>query len=191
MIFVAAFCPVIEQLAMSIKDFPLWWALLFGACFGGNITMIGSTANIVALGMLERRGGGNITFFQWFRIGAVCTLLAGVISVGALLIFEPMMPDRPSKVKFEVLHRDSGRTFKGKKVEMSGFLAQGDFNAPKGKTAAILSDGGESRIQLLFSNDAGPLAFGKKVKLTGTLNPAENGTQYPYRLTVESFTVQK
>ena len=46
-IFVAAFCPVIEQLSASAKDLPLWWALLFGACFGGNITMIGSTANIV------------------------------------------------------------------------------------------------------------------------------------------------
>ncbi|MCX7830295.1 MAG: aminotransferase V, partial [Acidobacteria bacterium] len=36
------------------KRQPLWWALLFGGCFGGNITLIGSTANIVALGILEK-----------------------------------------------------------------------------------------------------------------------------------------
>ena len=190
-IFVAAFCPVIEQLAMSIKDFPLWWALLFGACFGGNITMIGSTANIVALGMLERRGGGNITFFQWFKIGAVCTLLAGVIAVGALLIFEPMMPDRPSRVSFDALHKDSGRVFKGKKVEISGLLASGNHAAPKGKSAAILSDGAEIRIQLHIPNSFKPLPIGKKVKLTGNLNLTENGTAYPYILTVEAISIQK
>ena len=37
-IFVAAFSPVIEQLSLTLKDLPLWWALLFGACFGGNMS---------------------------------------------------------------------------------------------------------------------------------------------------------
>ncbi|MCL1887912.1 MAG: SLC13 family permease, partial [Kiritimatiellaeota bacterium] len=50
-VFVAAFVPVVK----SMGDSALWWAMLFGACFGGNITAIGSTANIVALGMLEKR----------------------------------------------------------------------------------------------------------------------------------------
>jgi Na+/H+ antiporter NhaD/arsenite permease-like protein len=39
-----------------------WWALLRGACYGGNITMVGSTGNIVALGMLEKRMGYRMTF---------------------------------------------------------------------------------------------------------------------------------
>lgn len=82
-IFVAAFCPVIEQLSASVKDLPLWWALLFGACFGGNITMIGSTANIVALGMLEKRSHAHVGFFQWFKIGALAALLAGGIAWGS------------------------------------------------------------------------------------------------------------
>ncbi|MDD3155346.1 MAG: SLC13 family permease [Victivallaceae bacterium] len=97
-IFVAAFCPVIEQLAHSVKDFPLWWALLFGACFGGNITMIGSTANIVALGMLEKRSGSKITFLQWFKVGALATLICGTVTVVLLLLLEPLMPDRRSDV---------------------------------------------------------------------------------------------
>ena len=50
-VFVAAFIPVVRELNMNCY----WWALLLGACFGGNITMIGSTANIVVLGLLEKR----------------------------------------------------------------------------------------------------------------------------------------
>jgi Na+/H+ antiporter NhaD/arsenite permease-like protein len=55
-VFVAAFTPVIQALVERSADYPAWWALLFGACFGGNITAVGSTANIVALGLLEKRG---------------------------------------------------------------------------------------------------------------------------------------
>ena len=105
-IFVAAFSPVIEQLSVTIKDLPLWWALLFGACFGGNITMIGSTANIVALGMLEKNGGSQINFWQWFKIGLVCTVLSGTIAVTALLIMAPNMPDH--KITFAKLTAGSG-----------------------------------------------------------------------------------
>ena len=111
-IFVAAFSPVIEQLAVTIKDFPLWWALLFGACFGGNITMIGSTANIVALGMLEKRAPSNMTFFQWFKIGSVAALIACGIAWGLLLVISPLMPDRVIPVKGSQLDR----TFTGKRV---------------------------------------------------------------------------
>ena len=123
-IFVAAFCPVIEQLSNSVKDLPLWWALLFGACFGGNITMIGSTANIVALGMLEKRSGHHFTFFQWFRIGAASTLLAGLIAVGGLLLLEPLMPDRYANVRFSALHRNAEKTFAGKNAILSGQLTE-------------------------------------------------------------------
>jgi len=59
-VFVAAFLPVVKDLDSS----PLWWAMLFGACFGGNITMIGSTANIVALGMMEKRYRGHVRFLE-------------------------------------------------------------------------------------------------------------------------------
>jgi Na+/H+ antiporter NhaD/arsenite permease-like protein len=34
--------------------YPLWWALAFGAGFGGNGTIIGSTANIVVVSLAER-----------------------------------------------------------------------------------------------------------------------------------------
>ena len=121
-IFVAAFCPVIEQLAVNVKDMPLWWALLFGACFGGNITMIGSTANIVALGMLEKKSPTRMTFFRWFKIGALCSIVSGAIVVCGILMMEKMMPDREAKVTFTHLTKEAGKVFNGKNVVIKGTL---------------------------------------------------------------------
>jgi Na+/H+ antiporter NhaD/arsenite permease-like protein len=85
-VFVAAFNPVIEKLAGAGDPHPLWWALLFGACFGGNITMIGSTANIVALGMLEKRYRTRTTFTAWLKIGLLTGLVSCLIAWACLLV---------------------------------------------------------------------------------------------------------
>ena len=87
-VFVAAFIPVVRELNAT----PLWWALLFGACFGGNITMIGSTANIVALGMLEKRYRGQIKFLEWFKVGATVGLATCLVAWAALAILSRWMP---------------------------------------------------------------------------------------------------
>lgn len=69
-VLVAAFTPVVQSLQnLNMNLQPLWWALLFGGCLGGNITLVGSTANIVALGILEKERKARISFFQWFWIG--------------------------------------------------------------------------------------------------------------------------
>jgi len=50
-----AFIPVIQGLgAAGMNTEPLWWALAFGAGFGGNGTIIGSTANIIIVSISER-----------------------------------------------------------------------------------------------------------------------------------------
>ncbi len=89
-VFVAAFIPVVNEFNAN----PLWWALLFGACFGGNITMIGSTANIVALGMLEKRYRRQFGFFEWLKIGAVVGLVSCIIAWIGILLLSPYMPVR-------------------------------------------------------------------------------------------------
>lgn len=96
-IFVAAFAPVIEALGESVKVMPLWWALLFGACFGGNITLIGSTANIVALGMLEKNFKIHISFIKWLKIGALSSLIACLIAWGMLTVLSPLMPENDAR----------------------------------------------------------------------------------------------
>jgi len=67
---------------------PLWWALLLGGCFGGNITLVGSTANIVALGILEKERKVRITFMRWFGIGLTVGVVTTVIA-WAMLLFIP------------------------------------------------------------------------------------------------------
>ena len=81
-VFVAAFIPIIKEIGEPI----LWWALLFGGCFGGNITLIGSTANIVALGMIEKRYHKHITFFEWFRFGILIGVITCIIACCAILL---------------------------------------------------------------------------------------------------------
>jgi len=88
-VLVAAFIPVIQGFgAMDINLQPLWWALLFGGCFGGNITVIGSTANIVALGILEKERNIHIAFLRWFWIGLTVGAVSACI-VWLALIFLP------------------------------------------------------------------------------------------------------
>lgn len=92
-IFVAAFAPVIEELGTTAPVMPLWWALLFGGCIGGNITMIGSTANIVAIGMLEKKFNTGVRFFEWIKIGAISALVAGSIAAVLVTFLSRFMPD--------------------------------------------------------------------------------------------------
>ncbi|MBI3311943.1 MAG: hypothetical protein HYZ88_00230 [Candidatus Omnitrophica bacterium] len=71
---VATFIPIVADLAASgITVAPLWWALLFGGTLGGNATMIGSTANVVAIGMLEKEKH-TVRFSQWLGPGLAVTL---------------------------------------------------------------------------------------------------------------------
>lgn len=97
-VFVAAFSPVIRGLSQTVFAMPLWWALLFGACFGGNITMIGSTANIVALGLLEKHSRVRIRFLQWLKVGFVSALVACLVAWGMLLFLGPAMERYAARV---------------------------------------------------------------------------------------------
>ena len=60
---------------------PLWWALSLGAGLGGNGTLIGSSAGIIAIGLAEKHGY-KITFMQFFKIGfpfMIITVAAGSV----------------------------------------------------------------------------------------------------------------
>ncbi len=185
-IFVAAFCPVIEQLGVSIKDMPLWWALLFGACFGGNITMIGSTANIVALGMLEKKSSTRMTFFRWFKIGALCSIVSGAVVVTGILLLNNLMPDRPSQVKFSYLSEKAGKEFKHKAIELEGVVKL------DGKNIVIAAPKGEGRIAAKCAENvsfADVVQFvGKQVEISGIINSTKNDDGKPvHELTINAI----
>ena len=78
-VFVSTFIPIVKKIVADAPQMsPLWWALLFGACFGGNITAIGSTANLVAISMLGKRYSIKVAFLEWLKIG----LVVGAVSCG-------------------------------------------------------------------------------------------------------------
>jgi Na+/H+ antiporter NhaD/arsenite permease-like protein len=56
------------ELAAHPEVTPLWWALALGACLGGNGTLVGASANVVAVGIAERRGD-PIGFWGFTRVG--------------------------------------------------------------------------------------------------------------------------
>ncbi|PKK81380.1 MAG: hypothetical protein CVT47_02740, partial [Thermoplasmata archaeon HGW-Thermoplasmata-2] len=65
------------------------WLLLFGmmvgACLGGNITPIGTTANIAAYGILEKEGE-PITFGKFMKLALPITIVSVVAAFAALLV---------------------------------------------------------------------------------------------------------
>jgi Na+/H+ antiporter NhaD/arsenite permease-like protein len=63
----------------------LWWALSLGACFGGNGTIIGASANVVTTGIMER-AGYKVTFYQFMKQAAPITIISLIISSVFLLI---------------------------------------------------------------------------------------------------------
>jgi Na+/H+ antiporter NhaD/arsenite permease-like protein len=79
--YVATMAPIVSELVASMPDMAhpdaLWWALALGADFGGNLTAIGASANVVMLGIASR-AGTPISFWEFTRKGVVVT----VISVG-------------------------------------------------------------------------------------------------------------
>ena len=80
--------PVIEALAAESGgqlSLPiLAWALSFGACFGGNGTIIGASANIVTAALAEKRGH-KISFMLWLKAGVPATI-ASVAVVNAYML---------------------------------------------------------------------------------------------------------
>ncbi|MBC7959788.1 MAG: anion permease, partial [Vallitaleaceae bacterium] len=83
----ATMIPLIKDLGvMSGMDLnPLWWALSLGACLGGNGTVIGASANVVALGMAEEHGH-KVTFGSYFKVAFPVMLLTIVISTVYLFV---------------------------------------------------------------------------------------------------------
>ncbi|MFH1379941.1 MAG: SLC13 family permease [bacterium] len=85
-VVVAAFTPIIKSLHVAQAELKtLWWCILFGACYGGNITIIGSTANIIALGLLEKEGKAKVYFFEWFKLGIIIGLISMFAAFGAVI----------------------------------------------------------------------------------------------------------
>ena len=86
--FTATMLPVVALLSKSIPGAEtgvLWWALALGACFGGNGTIIGASANVITTGIAEK-AGYKISFVDFLKHGTPITLISLVISSAYLLL---------------------------------------------------------------------------------------------------------
>ena len=84
--YVATMLPVLTAVCASLKIEPylLYFGLLTGATLGGNLTPIGASANIAAVGMLKQNGY-EVSFRDFMRIGIPFTLTA--VTAGYLFIW--------------------------------------------------------------------------------------------------------
>nr|XP_036672275.1 P protein [Drosophila suzukii] len=71
--------------AISVPHTPLIWALSYGACFGGNGTLIGASANVVAAAIAHQYGY-KISFVQFFIYGFPMMLATVSLATVYLLI---------------------------------------------------------------------------------------------------------
>lgn len=75
--FVATMIPMIKNIALTVgteQVMPLWWALSLGACFGGNGTLIGASANVISVG-ISKRSDFPISFWTFTKYGALVTVV--------------------------------------------------------------------------------------------------------------------
>ncbi|TDV49804.1 SLC13 family permease [Actinophytocola oryzae] len=76
--YVATMSPLVADLSAGIANpvhaEALWWSLALGADFGGNMTAIGASANVVVLG-IAKRNGTPISFWEFTRKGALVTVI--------------------------------------------------------------------------------------------------------------------
>ncbi len=81
--YVATMSPVVSDLIAASGDDGsqmLWWSLALGADLGGNATAVGASANVVVLGMAERRGR-RISFWEFTRYGLIVTVVTIALSM--------------------------------------------------------------------------------------------------------------
>ena len=88
--FVATMIPMIKSMEASMGGreamMPVWWALSLGACFGGNGTLIGASANVIVAGMAQREG--HPIHFMKFLIWSIPVMLISVLIATIYLHFQ-------------------------------------------------------------------------------------------------------
>lgn len=91
--FVATMIPMIKSMEPSMGGreamMPVWWALSLGACFGGNGTLIGASANVIVAGMAQREG--HPISFLGFMLWSIPTMLISVIIATVFLQIQYFM----------------------------------------------------------------------------------------------------
>jgi Na+/H+ antiporter NhaD/arsenite permease-like protein len=88
--FTATMLPIVAYLTTVIPgaESTLWWALAVGACFGGNGTIIGASANVVTMGIAESRGY-KISFGGFMKTAFPYMVISVLLAHAWILFFRP------------------------------------------------------------------------------------------------------
>jgi Na+/H+ antiporter NhaD/arsenite permease-like protein len=77
--YAATMAPIVAELAPSmvgqVNPDVLWWALALGTGFGGNLTAVGASANVIIIG-IARRADNPISFWEFTRKGTVVSAIS-------------------------------------------------------------------------------------------------------------------
>jgi len=86
--YVATMLPVVRSIAglMGVDPTVFYFGLLTGATLGGNLTPIGASANITAIGIL-RKNGETVTTKDFLRIGVPFTMTAVIVGATFIWVF--------------------------------------------------------------------------------------------------------
>ncbi|PKL08850.1 MAG: citrate transporter [Spirochaetae bacterium HGW-Spirochaetae-7] len=79
--YIIVMLPVAAELAsgLGLKPELYMFGLLIGSCLGGNLTPFGASANVVAVGMLRKRGT-VVNFGDWLKVAGPFTILTTIAS---------------------------------------------------------------------------------------------------------------
>lgn len=73
----ATFSKILNIMSPSFESFGstkvFWWALSFGSCLGGNISLLGSATNVVAVGAAGK-AGCKIDFIKFLKFGSLIAI---------------------------------------------------------------------------------------------------------------------
>ena len=87
--YTATMIPIVLQISQgaNVELGPLIWALAFGACLGGNGTLIGASANVVMAGMSEE-AGYPVSFNEFFKAGfPMMILTTAIVTLYMVLVY--------------------------------------------------------------------------------------------------------
>ena len=142
--YTATMIPIVLSLSVELNlDLgPLIWALAFGACLGGNGTLIGASANVVTAGLSEE-AGYPISFNEFFKAGFPVMLLSTLIVTFYMVLV------------YVVGGEDGGTTWKIALtcIALVGIIAQYSRGRAKGKSPAeaLVDDDAEEIISAIKS----------------------------------------
>jgi len=85
--YVASMLPVVGSIALSMNINPnlFYFGLLIGATLGGNMSPLGASANVTAIGIL-RKEGYHVDTLTYMKLGIPITMVAVIIGYGLTLL---------------------------------------------------------------------------------------------------------